>query len=399
MSEAKLLSGNPVFIVAAQRTPIGRFQGGLSEMTAPELGGLAISAALTSAGLSPDSVDEVLMGNVLTAGVGQAPARQAALAAGLPVSVRATTVGKVCGSGLQSVIAAAQSIRIGDSAVCIAGGQESMSQAPYLMPGARVGFRMGHKQVLDSMVLDGLWDPYGDKHMGNCAELCARKYSFSRAMQDEFAMRSYERAQDAWSKGYFTGEVVPVDARQGKKTATVHRDEEPDMAQPDKMAQLRPAFERDGTVTAANASKINDGAAALVLVSGESVKKFGLKPLARVVSYAGHAQEPDWFTTAPVGAMKKALSIAGLAPQDVSLYEVNEAFANVTLAAVHELPLDPAAVNVHGGAVALGHPIGASGARILTTLVHALGTHQKRYGMASICIGGGEALALLVERI
>lgn len=399
MTDAKILSGNPVFIVAARRTPIGRLQGALAEMTAPELGAQAIAAALKSAGIDPAEVDEVIMGNVLTAGVGQAPARQAALAAGVPVSVPATTMGKVCGSGLKSVIAAVQAIRLGDATVCVAGGQESMSQSPYLMPGARSGLRMGHKQVMDSMILDGLWDPYGDKHMGNCAELCARKYAFSRAAQDAFALRSYERAQQAWSKGAFSAEVVPVDARQGKKTSLIDRDEEPGMAQPDKVPTLRPAFEKDGTVTAANASKINDGAAALVLASADAVQRLGLRPLARVVAYAGHAQEPDWFTTAPVGAMKKALAQAGLSAHDISLYEVNEAFANVAMAAERELELDPSVVNVHGGAVALGHPIGASGARILTTLVHALRIHEKRYGMASICIGGGEALAMLIERV
>lgn len=393
------LSGNPVFIVAARRTPIGRFQGGLSQMSAPELGSRAIAAALKTAGIEPAAVDEVIMGNVLTAGIGQAPARQAALGAGVPVSVPATTIGKVCGSGLKSVIAAVQAIRLGDASVCVAGGQESMSQSPYLMPGVRAGLRMGHRQFMDSMILDGLWDPYGDKHMGNCAELCARKYSFSREAQDAFALRSYERAQQAWSTGAFNEEVVPVEVRQGKENMMIDRDEEPDMAQPDKVPTLRPAFEKDGTVTAANASKINDGAAAVVLASGEAVQRLGLRPMAKVVSYAGYAQEPDWFTTAPVEAMKMALGRAGLSAQDISLYEVNEAFANVAMAAERELELNSSHVNVHGGAVALGHPIGASGARILTTLVHALRSHEERYGMASICIGGGEALAVLIERV
>ena len=388
-----------VFIVAARRTPIGRFQGGLASVPAARLGALAIRSALESAGVDPSAVGAVFMGQVLTAGCGQAPARQAALGAGLPNSVRCTTVGKVCGSGLQSVIFARNEIALGQEDVVVAGGQESMSLVPYLMPGARGGYRLGHQEVVDGMILDGLWDPYGNKHMGSCAEDCARHYVFTREMQDEFAKESYMRVTRAYEAGVFARELIAVETRQGKQVTQVVEDEEFRAAQFTKMPTLKPAFESDGTITAANASKLNDGAAALVLASGAACRKLGLKPLVRVVASGAHAQEPGWFTTAPVTATKVALERAGWKTSEVDLFEINEAFANVAMAAIRELELDPAKVNVHGGAIALGHPIGASGARILTTLIHALETRTGRKGVASICIGGGEALALAVERV
>ncbi len=386
------------FIVAAKRTPIGKFQGSLSGLSAPQLGSAVMTALFESVAGSKEKVDSVIMGEVLTAGVGQAPARQAAIGAGVSVAVPAVTVGKVCGSGLKAVIMGTQEIALGDASVVVAGGQESMSRAPYLLPDARSGHRMGHRQASDSMLVDGLWDPFGDKHMGNCAEMCARKFGFSREAQDAFAKESYTKAQEAWAKGAFVAEVVTVEAPQGRKVVTVSQDDEPGAAQFEKMPQLRPAFEKEGTVTAANASKINDGAAALLLASGEACQANNWKPLAKVVAYAGHAQEPDWFTTAPVGAMKKLFEKTGLRPDQIDLFEINEAFSNVTMAAIKELELPEDRVNVNGGAVALGHPIGASGARILTTLVHALHSRDKKTGVASICLGGGEALAVLVER-
>jgi acetyl-CoA C-acetyltransferase len=393
------MSQNDVFIVSAKRTPVGKFQGGLSTLAAPALGSVAIRAAVTAAGVDASRVGAVLMGQVLSAGSGQAPARQAALGAGLPVGTRCTTVSKVCGSGLQSVILGWGEIRLGNEDVVVAGGQECMSRAPYLLSDARAGLRLGHKEILDSMIHDGLWDPYGNKHMGSCAEECAKKYGFTRELQDEFAKQSYTRALAAYDNKRFAAELVAVETKAGKQVVTVAEDEEFRGANFEKMASLRPAFESDGTITAANASKINDGAAALVLASGAACAKYGLKPLARIVAAGAHAQEPTWFTTAPVFAMRQAAERAKIRMADVDLFEINEAFANVTMAAVRELELDPARVNVHGGAIALGHPIGASGARILTTLVHALHAHGKKSGMAGICIGGGEALALLVERV
>jgi acetyl-CoA C-acetyltransferase len=393
------MSTDDVFIVSAKRTPVGKFQGGLSTLAAPALGSIAVRAAVAAAGVDPTRVGAVLMGQVLAAGSGQAPARQAALGAGLPVGTRCTTVSKVCGSGLQSVILGWGEIRLGNEDIVVAGGQECMSRAPYLLSDARAGLRLGHKEILDSMIHDGLWDPYGNKHMGSCAEECAKKYGFTRELQDEFAKQSYTRALAAYDNKRFAAELVAVETKTGKQVITVAEDEEFRGANFEKMASLRPAFEADGTITAANASKINDGAAALVLASGAACAKYGLKPLARIVAAGAHAQEPNWFTTAPVSAMRQAAERAKIRMADVDLFEINEAFANVTMAAVRELELDPARVNVHGGAIALGHPIGASGARILTTLVHALHARGKKSGMAGICIGGGEALALLVERV
>lgn len=389
----------PIYIVSAKRTPVGKFQGALKSLSAPQLGAVAIRAALDAISLDAKLVEEVLMGQVLTAGSGQAPARQAALYAQLPNSAPALTVGKVCGSGLKAVALGAQSILCGDAEIVVAGGQESMSNAPYLLPTARDGMRMGHKEVVDSMILDGLWDPYNNLHMGNCAEACVREYQFSRAEQDDFAVESYHRARTAMEKGWFDKELAPVIVTSGKVTNTVRTDEEPLAADLAKIAGLRPAFDKEGTITAGNASKINDGAAALILASASAVKKHGLKPMARIVSWGGHAQEPKWFTIAPVGAIQKALKKANLSVENIDLFEINEAFAAVTLAAMRTLNIPHARVNVHGGACAIGHPIGASGARVLTTLLHALQEKNKKHGLATLCIGGGEGFAMVVERI
>ena len=393
---------NEVLILSAARTPIGSFLGSLSSLAAPKLGSVAIAAALERSGVPAERVEHVWFGNVLSAGIGQAPARQAALGAGLPPSAGCVTVHKVCGSGLRAVMDGANALRTSEFSVVVAGGMESMSNAPYLVPKGRLGLRMGHGQLLDSMVSDGLWDPYKNIHMGNCAEMCAGKYAFTREKQDAFALESYQRAKRANESGDFNAEFAAVTI-EGKKGATaVDRDEEP-FATPqeklEKMGSLTPAFQKDGTVTAANASKINDGAAALVLATEEAAAALGAKPMARIVAQASHAQEPEWFTTAPVAAAKTAAERAGLSLSDVDLFEVNEAFAVVAMAFIEELDLDPNRVNVNGGAVALGHPIGASGARILTTLVHALRARKKKYGLASICIGGGEATAMLVETV
>ncbi len=391
------MASREVFIVGAARTPIGAFLGTLSEVHVTELGATAIRAALERSGLGPDDVGETYMGNVLTAGVGQAPARQAAKRAGIPDRVPATTVGKVCGSGLQSVILGTKSILLGDADVVVAGGMESMSGAPYLLPAGRTGFRMGDAQVVDSMIRDGLWDPYKDWHMGTAGELCARELHFSREAQDEFAKASYQRALAAQERGDFADEIVPVTVKTRKGEVVVREDEEPKRANLEKMPTLRPAFDKAGTITAANASKIDDGASALILASGDVVKARKLTPLARVVGYGGHAQAPEWFTTAPVGAIESALKRTSLAKDDIDLYEINEAFAVVAMATMQKLGLDHGKVNVRGGAVALGHPIGASGARILTTLLYAMRDQGKKRGLATLCIGGGEAVALVVE--
>ncbi|HEY8427768.1 MAG TPA: thiolase family protein [Sandaracinaceae bacterium] len=388
-----------VFIVGAARTPIGAFQGALAEVPVTELGATAIRAALERSGLSGEDVGETYVGNVLTAGVGQAPARQAAKAAGIPDRVPATTVGKVCGSGLMSVILGTKSILLGDADVVVAGGMESMSNAPYLLPAARGGMRMGHGQVVDSMIHDGLWDPYRNWHMGNAGELCARELGFSREAQDAFARESYRRALAAQERGDFAKEIVPVTVKTRKGEVVVREDEEPKRANLEKMPSLRPAFDKDGTITAANASKINDGASALVLASGDVVAQRKLTPLARIVGYGGHAQAPEWFTTAPIGAIEAALARTGLKKDDIDLYEINEAFAVVAMASMKKLDLPHEKVNVRGGAVALGHPIGASGARILTTLLYALRDQGKRRGLATLCIGGGEAVAVVVEAV
>jgi acetyl-CoA C-acetyltransferase len=388
-----------VVILSAARTPIGAFQGALSSLSAPQLGARALTAAIERAGLTPADVEQVNMGCVLTAGVGQAPARQAALGAGCPTSTGALTVGKVCGSGMRSVMIAANDLRCGDFSLVAAGGMESMSRAPYLAPAARDGLRLGHGQLLDSMILDGLWDPYDDKHMGNCAETCAREYDFSREAQDAFALESYRRAREATESGRAAGEIVPVEVPQRKgDPVVVDRDEEPFRVDLEKMGKLRPAFDREGTVTAANASKIDDGAAALVLATAERAAELGSKPLARIVAHSTHSQAPEWFTTAPGKAVEGVLARAGLTPGDIDLWEVNEAFAVVTMAFLEDVGVSHDVVNVRGGAVALGHPIGASGARILVTLLHAMEERGARRGCAAICIGGGEATAVIVDR-
>jgi len=390
---------NSVYIVSAKRTPVGKFQGIFKNTPATELGSFAIRATVNESKLKPDLIDECIMGHVLTAGCGQSPARQSMIKADLPDHIRALTVGKVCGSGLKSVTLGASSILLGHANAVIAGGQENMSLAPYLLPSAREGFRMGHKECLDSMVLDGLWDPYNQLHMGSCAELCASSYKISREEQDSFATQSYEKARCAIEKGYFDSQISPVTVSKGKSTTIYSKDEEPFSSDLTKLTSLRPAFDKNGTVTAGNASKINDGAAAFVLASEKLVKEQSLMPLAKIVAWGEFAQEPKMFTTAPVGAMKTALKRANLTTHDIDLFEINEAFAVVALAAIKEMNLDPDRININGGACALGHPIGASGARVLTTLLYALRDHKKKYGLATLCIGGGEGIAVIVENV
>ena len=389
----------PVFITAAVRTPVGSFQGAFNELSATRLGSIAIRAALVASHVAPEKVDEVIMGQVLTAGAGQAPARQASLGAGVPASVPCLTINKVCGSGLKAVMLGADAIQLGHANVVVAGGQENMTMAPHLLGNSRAGFRMGAAQLTDSMVNDGLWDPYNNWHMGTAAELCVKENSFTREQQDEFAVESYKKAQKAQVEGAFKNEIVPVEIVTKKGTITITNDEDPTKTDFAKIPALKPAFDKAGTITAANASKINDGAAAIVLMSEEAVKANGAKPLAKILGYATHAQDPKWFTTAPVEAMKKACARAGVSPEQIDLFEINEAFAAVTMVGMKDLKIPKEKVNVNGGAVAIGHPLGASGARILTTLVHAMQMHQKRYGLATLCIGGGEAVAMVVERV
>jgi acetyl-CoA C-acetyltransferase len=385
-------------ILGAKRTPIGSFNGSLSQVPATQLGATAISAALESAGVQANDVDEVIMGCVLSAGLGQAPARQAALKAGCSPRSAAMTINKVCGSGLKSVMLGAQSIRCDESQVVVAGGMENMSLAPHLLEKSRTGYRMGHSSITDSMIKDGLWDPYNDFHMGNAAEMCVSKYEVSREDQDAFAVESYRKANDAIAAGRFGDEVAPVEIAQRKgDPLRISTDEEPGRGKPEKFGKLRPAFAADGTVTAANASSINDGAAAVVLANADWAKKNGHSPLAKVVASATAGQAPEWFTTAPVAAMRTCLDRAGLKADDIDAWEINEAFSVVTMVAIKELGIAPERVNARGGAVALGHPIGASGARVLVTLLHTLKQENKRYGMASLCIGGGEAVAVIVE--
>jgi acetyl-CoA C-acetyltransferase len=393
------MAGREVVIVGAARTPIGSFLGSLASVTAPRLGAIAIRAALEPAGVDPGALDEVIMGNVLQAGIGQAPARQAAIGAGVPERVPAWTLNKVCGSGLKAVISAAQSIALGDAEVIVAGGMESMSNVPYYDRSARTGARMGNVELVDGMVHDGLWDPYNGQHMGMCAEHCATTQGISRSAQDEYALESGRRALDAQRSGAFQAEIVPVEleGKRGEKTV-VAEDEAPKLARPDKLPTLKPVFKKDGTVTAANASSINDGAAALVLMSGERAQREGRKVLARVTAWGGAARAPVEFTIAPADAVKVTLAKAKLEPKDVDLWEINEAFAVVSLANNRLIGIDGKNVNVRGGAVALGHPIGASGARILVTLLHAMADLGKKRGLATLCIGGGEAVAVVVER-
>ena len=389
-----------VVIAGGKRTPVGAFQGSLATVPATRLGATAIQAALEVSGVSGDSVDEVIMGNVLSAGQGQAPARQAALYAGLPKSVECLTINKMCGSGLKAVMLASQAIQCGDAEVIVAGGMESMSLSPFLIPRARTGLQLGHPELEDSIITDGLWAVYNDKHMGSCAETCVRKYQFTREEQDEFARESYTRAQNAQRDGIFSKEIVPVEIKDRKgNLSEVAEDDEPQRANFEKMTKIRPAFEKDGTVTAANASKINDGAAAVVMMSAEKAADLGVKTVARIVAQASFSQEPEWFTTAPVRAIRKVLDKSGLTVDDINLFEINEAFAAVTMAAEKDLGLDHDKVNIHGGAVALGHPIGASGARILVTLLNAMESRKAKLGLATLCIGGGEASAVIVERV
>lgn len=389
-----------VVILSAVRTPIGTFQGSLSGLRAPELGARALAGAIEKAGLEPSDIEQVYLGCVLPAGIGQAPARQAALGAGCPTSTGAITVNKVCGSGMRAVMSAANDLRVGEFALVAAGGMESMSNAPYLAKGIRDGLRLGHGQLIDSMIHDGLWDPYKDKHMGNCGETCAAHYGFTREQQDAYAIESYTRAQAAIAEGRFENEIVKVEIAGKKGPTVIAADEEPGRANFEKMPGLRPAFQKDGgTITAANASKLNDGAAALVLTTADHAASLGKKPIARILSQATFAHEPEWFTTAPVEATRRALAKANLEIADIDLFEFNEAFAVVPMAAMKELGIDPAKLNVNGGAISIGHPIGASGARILVTLLHALEQRGGRYGLASICLGGGEATSVIVERL
>lgn len=395
-----------VVIASAVRTPIGCFNGSLSSVPAVKLGAAAIKAAIEKAGVKPEEVDEVLMGMVLQGGVGQAAARQASIFAGLPSSVPCTTVHKVCGSGMKSVMLGSQMIQLEESSIVVAGGMESMSNAPYYLFQARSGYRMGDGKLVDGMIFDGLWDPYNNMHMGMCGEVCAVEYKLTREMQDEFAIESYKRSLAAIESGKFKNEIVPVEIPQRKgDPVLVTADEEPGKVKFDKIASLKPAFKKDGTVTAANASKIDDGASALVLMDADTAAKRGVKPLARIHGHAGFAQAPEWFTTAPAEAIKRAIAKTKKADgstlklNEVGLFEINEAFAVVGLVNIQLLGLDPAKVNVHGGAIALGHPIGSSGARIIVTLINAMIDRNQQWGVAGICLGGGEAVAVVIEKL
>ena len=391
------MSNNSV-ITAIARTAIGSFQGVLSSVPTVRLGAAVIKSAVERAGLMGEDIDEVIMGNVLSAGEGQAPARQAAIYAGLPNTVECMTINKVCGSGLKSVMLADQAIRCGDAEVVVAGGMENMSLSPYYLMDARGGMRLGHKKVVDSIIGDGLWDPYGDMHMGNCAEVLAKEENFSREDQDAFAVESYRRSLEAIEIGYFKDEITPVEISQRKgDTIMIDTDEEPGRGKPEKIAKLRTAFEKEGTITVANASSINDGAAALVVMSAEKATELNSKPICKIVAQTSVAHEPLYFTTAPGKAITKVLDKAGHTINDIDLFEINEAFSNVALAAMREHNIPHEKVNIFGGAVSMGHPIGASGARILVTLISALKQKNKKLGLATLCIGGGEAAAVIVE--
>ncbi|MBD3750039.1 MAG: acetyl-CoA C-acyltransferase [Sphingobacteriales bacterium] len=388
-----------VYIVSAVRTPIGSFGGSLAAFSATQLGGFAIKSALEKAGIQPQQVQEVFMGNVLSANLGQAPATQAAKFAGLP-DIPTTSINKVCASGMKAVMLAAQSIANGDQDIIIAGGMESMSNVPYYIDKARSGYKLGHGQLTDGLIKDGLWDVYNDYHMGSAAELCATDCHISREDQDAYAIQSYERSQKAIAEGKFKAEIIPIEGKDRKGNSTfINDDEEPANVKFDKIPGLRPVFKKDGTVTAANASTLNDGAAALVLMSKEKAKELGLKPLAKILAYADAQQAPEWFTTAPSKAIPKALQKAGLAVDDIDLFEINEAFSVVAIANNQELKLNPDKVNVNGGAVSMGHPLGCSGARIIVTLIHALQQNQGRLGVAGICNGGGGASAIVLENL
>ena len=390
------MKSDDIFLAGAVRTPIGTFGGAFEPMPAPVLGGIAARNAAARAGIPADQIDEVLFGNVVGAGLGQNVARQVAIGAGFGPGVCATTVNKVCGSGLKAVMMAAQAIRAGDAQLIIAGGTENMSRAPYLLEKARYGFRMGNAEVVDAMVRDGLWDVYNNVHMGTCGDRCAEKYGFTREDQDDFAVASFTRALKAMKEGAFADEIQPVQVRSGKETVSVSEDENPKKFNEDKLRKLRAAFGEKGTVTAGNASSINDGAAAVVVLTGEKAKRLGVKTQAKILGYATFAHEPEWFTVAPTGAIEKLLRQLGFTVADVDLFEINEAFAVVPMAAMHELGIPREKVNVNGGAVALGHPIGASGTRILVTLINALSKRNGKIGVASLCIGGGMGVAMAV---
>jgi acetyl-CoA C-acetyltransferase len=393
------MSQKEIVICSAVRTPVGSFQGALSSFSASDLGGVVVAEAVKRAGAKPEDVERVILGNVLTAGIGQAPARQAVIKAGLPVSVGAITINKVCGSGLQALMFARREILVGDADTLIAGGMESMTNAPYLLPQARGGYRMGNGQIIDSMIHDGLWDPYDNVHMGLCGDAVAAKYNFTREDQDAFAADSYKRAQAAQQEGRFKEEIIPLTVKGKKGDTLVEEDEEPKRVQLDKMAGLRGAFSKDGTVTAANASTLNDGAAALLVTSADHAKAKGWTVLARIVADSTAAVEPKWFTVAPVHALAKLYAKTKTKPLDWDLYEINEAFSGVTMAAMKEHAIPHDRVNVNGGAVSIGHPIGCSGARILVTMLHALRARGQKTGIATLCIGGGEAVALAVELV
>jgi len=388
-----------VYLAGGVRTAIGGFSGAFAELPAPALGAEVVKAALQRAGVAPDQVGEVILGNVISAGCGQNVARQAAIGAGLGVNVPAMTINKVCGSGLKAVMLAAQAIQCGDASVVVAGGTENMSKAPYLLPKARAGYRMGHGEVLDAMILDGLWDVYNNLHMGVFGDRCATKYGITRQDQDDFAVASYQRANAALDDGTFAAEIVPVEAPAGRKTITVAEDEDPRRFDEQKLRALRPAFGKEGTVTAGNASSINDGAAAIVVLSADKARALNIQPQARILGYATAAIEPEWFTVAPVSALRKLMASLQLTVADVDLFEINEAFSCVVLAAMKEIGIPHEKVNVHGGAVAMGHPIGASGTRTLVTLLNAMQKRQAKIGIDALCIGGGEAVALAVERL
>lgn len=386
-------------ILSAKRTPIGAYLGSLSSFSAPQLGAVAIKSAVEQSGINIEEINEVIMGNVLQGGVGQAPARQAAIYAGLPIGVECMTINKVCGSGLKAVMLADQAIKTGDAELIVAGGMESMSNAPYFLKKARTGFRMGHGELLDMMIHDGLWDPYKNIHMGMAGELCSTTYNISREEQDDYAIMSYKRALEAQEKGYFDNEISPVEITGKSGSTFVKLDEEPSKVSFDKVKSLKPVFKSDGVITAANASSIDDGAAALVVASDDYANNKGLNPIAKVIAHVSFAQQPEWFTTAPTAAIQKLLKKVGMSVEQVDLFEVNEAFSVVSMITAKNLNIPYEKMNIHGGAVSLGHPIGASGARILTTLIYALKRTGGKYGIASLCIGGGEANALLIEMI
>lgn len=389
-----------VVIVSGARTAVGSFNGALSNFTAPQLGAIVIKEAVNRAGIKPEDIDEVLMGNVLQGGEGQAPARQAAIAAGIPDSVSATTINKVCGSGLKSAMIGVNAIKAGDAEIIVAGGMESMTNAPYALKKARNGYRMGNGEIIDLMIYDGLWDPYGNKHMGMLGELCAKEQKVSRQQQDEFAKSSYEKSLDAIKNGYFKDAIVPVEMKDRKGNVTLFdTDEDPGKVNFDKAFSLKPVFDKEGTITAFNASNINDGAGAVVIMSKEKADATGAKPMAKILAQATHSHAPEWFTTAPGYVIDKVCQKAGLTKDDIDLFEINEAFAVVSCAVNQIAGIDPAKVNVTGGAIAIGHPIGASGARLLITLLYNLHRLNKRYGLVTLCNGGGEATSMIIEKI